>query len=212
MSNGQLTTEMTAPEKSDLRRCEKVIEKGLGTFIEVGRSLKEISENKLYRDKHLTFEAYVKSRWDMGKSRAYQLIDAVDLDEQIKKSTMVDKIELKNERQARELSDIPEDSLETVIDKAVELAGDETPNSTHIKKAKKEVLTPPATNGKTDLPKAKDSGTKPGGDSEKVRSAALKRLQERAVSVRRDMFHFDEFTEKDRSFMDGIVKKVESIE
>jgi hypothetical protein len=62
-------------EQFRLEQCEKAIERGLNTFVEVGRALTEIRDNKLYRISFKTFEAYCKERWEIGRSRAYELID-----------------------------------------------------------------------------------------------------------------------------------------
>lgn len=62
-------------EQSRLEQCEKAIEQGLNTFVEVGRALTEIRDSKLYRIGFKTFEAYCKERWEIGRSRAYELID-----------------------------------------------------------------------------------------------------------------------------------------
>ena len=62
-------------EQFRLEQCEKIIERGLNTFVEVGRALTEIRDSKLYRISYKTFEAYCKERWEIGRSRAYELID-----------------------------------------------------------------------------------------------------------------------------------------
>ena len=59
-----------------LAECERVIERGLKTFIEVGDALALIREERLYRDTHATFEEYCRGRWDFDSSRARQLISA----------------------------------------------------------------------------------------------------------------------------------------
>ena len=43
-SNTEIATALSAAEKQSLARCEKVIERGLGTFREVGMALMEIRE------------------------------------------------------------------------------------------------------------------------------------------------------------------------
>lgn len=70
------TSQTLAPnEQFRLEQCEKAIERGLNTFVEVGRALTEIRDAKLYRVGFKTFEAYCKERWEIGRSRAYELID-----------------------------------------------------------------------------------------------------------------------------------------
>jgi hypothetical protein len=67
---------MTDAEISALDNAEKVIEKGLKNFVEVGNALKQIRDQKLYRNFYDTFEQYVRERWDIGRAHAYRLIDA----------------------------------------------------------------------------------------------------------------------------------------
>jgi hypothetical protein len=59
-----------------LAECERVIERGLKTFIEVGDALTRIRDERLYRETHATFESYCRERWDFDASRARQLISA----------------------------------------------------------------------------------------------------------------------------------------
>lgn len=59
-----------------LEECEAVVERGQHTFIEVGQALAEIRDARLYLGSHPSFEGYLKSRWGMGRSWAYSLIDA----------------------------------------------------------------------------------------------------------------------------------------
>ena len=56
---------------------EAVIEANQKNFYEVGQALFEIRHHRLYRRIGFDrFEDYVKSRWDMGKSHSYRLIDS----------------------------------------------------------------------------------------------------------------------------------------
>lgn len=68
---------MTLATRS-LEQCEEVIERGLGTFVEVGLALMEIRDKRLYRETHDTFEAYCRQRWQFSDSRARQLIGAAE--------------------------------------------------------------------------------------------------------------------------------------
>lgn len=66
-------------EQAQLSACEKIIEKGYTTFIEVGNALFEIRNNKLYREKHATFEEYCKGKWQIKRQRAYELMEAASI-------------------------------------------------------------------------------------------------------------------------------------
>jgi hypothetical protein len=111
--------ELSVVERRSLKSLETVIDKGLSHFIEVGTALKEISENKLYRENYRTFESYVSKRFEIQKTHAYQLIAAVEVKEDL--SAIADKIELpKNEAQYRELAKLPDDAVSEVWTSVVE--------------------------------------------------------------------------------------------
>ena len=65
-------------EKQELERCEAVIQKGIGAFIETGTALKTVKDRKLYKSvlNYKTFEDYCKDRWQMGRQNAHLLIDS----------------------------------------------------------------------------------------------------------------------------------------
>lgn len=97
---------LTEHEKLLLRECEATIEKSFASFIEVGCALKAIKGEGgtgLYREKYKTFEDYVSKEWDKGPRWAYQLIDAAEVVECLRKCAQLPR----NEAQARELKAIP---------------------------------------------------------------------------------------------------------
>ncbi len=57
-----------------LLECERVIERGLNTFVEVGAALLEIRDGRLYKNDYSTFEDYCRERWGFTRMRATQLI------------------------------------------------------------------------------------------------------------------------------------------
>ena len=60
-----------------LMQLEAVIESEQRCFYKIGKALKEIRDDRLYRQLLFeSFEAYLKDRWDMSKSHAYRLIEA----------------------------------------------------------------------------------------------------------------------------------------
>jgi hypothetical protein len=77
---------LTKADLSQLARHEKTIEQGVGAFIAVGIALAAIREGKLYRANHKTFADYCKARWDFDRQRAYQLIQAAKVGENVKNS------------------------------------------------------------------------------------------------------------------------------
>ena len=70
---------LNSEEQTALEYHENVIDKGLETFIEVGRSLQYIRDNRLYRNEYKTFADYVKDRWQRGKNWANQLIASTEV-------------------------------------------------------------------------------------------------------------------------------------
>lgn len=66
---------LSEKEKSELKDCLRVIENGTKAFVEMGRALLKIRENRLYRESHKTFEAFVDDTMSLARSRAYQLIN-----------------------------------------------------------------------------------------------------------------------------------------
>jgi hypothetical protein len=62
-----------------LAQLERVIERGLNTFVAVGGALLEIRDSRLYHQTHKTFDAYCRARWGWGHKRAYDLIDSAQV-------------------------------------------------------------------------------------------------------------------------------------
>lgn len=67
---------LAVSDRGRLAELEAVVERGLSTFVEVGEALMEIRDSRLYRDSHLTFEAYVAEQFGLQRRRAYDLIEA----------------------------------------------------------------------------------------------------------------------------------------
>ena len=70
---------LTTREQSRLGRAERTIAKGLKSFWEVGMALKEIRDQRLYRQRYDTFAEYCARRWDLSRPRAYQLCAASEV-------------------------------------------------------------------------------------------------------------------------------------
>lgn len=58
----------------ELQRCEKIIQNGLKSFMEVGHCLTVIRNNRLYRGEFSSFESYCRNRWGISRPYAYKLI------------------------------------------------------------------------------------------------------------------------------------------
>ena len=63
-------------ERARFAELERVVERGVQTFIEVGLALTEIRDLRLYREHYASFETYLAGAWQLGRSTGYGLIDA----------------------------------------------------------------------------------------------------------------------------------------
>ena len=72
-------TPMSDEEDALLAECEATINRGLGTFIEVGNALRVIRDRLLYREHGDTFEDYVRDRFDLSRRYAYYQINAASV-------------------------------------------------------------------------------------------------------------------------------------
>jgi hypothetical protein len=93
-------TALTPGERRHLQALEKRIERGMQTFKEVGASLQEVRDSRLYRETHTSFESYCHERWGLERQRAYQLIGANEVIEALPAETSG---LVRNEATAREL-------------------------------------------------------------------------------------------------------------
>jgi hypothetical protein len=113
-----------APALADLMEHEKVIEQGLGTFIDVGNALVAIRDGKKYEAAgYLTFEIYCNKRWGFSRAYAYRVLAASETVRLL--SPMGDTPAPATERQVRSLNqlrDKPERMREAWAD-AVEASG-----------------------------------------------------------------------------------------
>jgi hypothetical protein len=85
-----------------LADLETVIERGLGTFVEVGDALAAIRDGRLYRSTHSTFEDYCQERWGFSRPRAYEMIHASEIVSSL--SAIADTPAPRTESQARALA------------------------------------------------------------------------------------------------------------
>lgn len=103
------SAKLTVSEQKKLRKLEAVIETpGLA----VSYALRAIQEEKLYRQSFKTFEDYCSQRWGFTRQRAYQLLAALDVVDDLPPKT---KQLLSTESQARALADVPQESRVDVL-------------------------------------------------------------------------------------------------
>ena len=108
---GVVVDPLTDDEFDELDRLETQIQVGLTASFTAGAALAEINTRRLYRAGHESFADYCEKQWQMDRTRAYQLIAASEVIQEL--STIVDSspgTEIgstplpMNEGQARELA------------------------------------------------------------------------------------------------------------
>jgi len=68
------SSQLDASEKHRFEELQLIIEAGLPSFLEVGRALMEIKDQKLYREHWPTFELFVRERFGLSSHRANEII------------------------------------------------------------------------------------------------------------------------------------------
>ncbi len=114
-----MTSALTKPEKSALAECEETIERGMGSFVEVGNALLRIRHERLYRAEFGTFQEYCEARWQMSDRHARRMIEAAEVVENLSESGPTGPV---SERQTRPLAALPPVQQREAWDKATETA------------------------------------------------------------------------------------------
>lgn len=114
---------LATPELLRFREHEKIVERNLQGFIEAGIALTAIKADREYRlDGYKSFEDYCRERWDISRPRAYQLVVAASIAEEL--STNVDTPVPVREAQVRPLTLLrSDDDKREAWAEAVEEAG-----------------------------------------------------------------------------------------
>ena len=133
-------TALTTSERSRLDECESVIERGLKTFVDVGRALLEIRDSGLYREKYGTFEDYCRERWGVSKMHAYRLMDASSVVANLESNQLV--TFPTNEAQARPLTQLPAEQQAEAWTRAVETAPEGKITAAHVESVVREMQAP----------------------------------------------------------------------
>jgi hypothetical protein len=108
-----------------LDACERVIERGIQTFVEVGQALLEIRDHRLYREEYPTFEEYCKGRWGWSRDYANKQIRAAGVVENLAPIGTLDTNVSKplTEAQVRPLTSLLPEDQRAVWQAAVETNG-----------------------------------------------------------------------------------------
>ncbi|MFB2922750.1 MULTISPECIES: hypothetical protein [Aerosakkonema] len=123
--------QLDAGEKARLDELEAVIEQGLQTFYEVGKALDEIREKKLYRETHKTFDGYCRDKWGIARQRAYRLIQAAHVRENL---SPIGDIFPTKENQVRPLTGLPPQLQLEIWQEAVESAPNGIPTGAAVQR------------------------------------------------------------------------------
>lgn len=136
------TAALAPKEHAHLERCERAIEQAERGFWDIGKSLREIHDQKLYRPQ--TWDAYCLRRWDRGADWAMQQIAAAGVMDNLsarakREKATICRILPANESQARDLVDLDPDQQWSAWLKAIELAGKTRLSGTHVARAVEEL-------------------------------------------------------------------------
>jgi hypothetical protein len=115
-----LTTKLSAIERSDLKRCERIIKRGSTVFIQVSEALMEIRDKRLYRENYPTFDGYCQDKWGFTARHGQRLLAAKDVVDNLRPTGRIPD----NERQARPLVGLPAETQREVWQEAIESADD----------------------------------------------------------------------------------------
>jgi hypothetical protein len=118
---------------------ETALEEARRAFVEAGRALAEIRDQRLYRDTHETFEDYLQDRWGFSRPQGYRLIDAAAVADAV--SPIGD---VANEAQARELVPVLRTGGPEAVRAVIESLGDEPLTAAKLKAARERHDGPPA--------------------------------------------------------------------
>ena len=150
----------TVAEAARFEELDDFIKRWQRSYREVGTSLREISDSRLYRDLYPTFEAYVVERLEMGTSHAYRQMEASWAADEITKVSPIGDRVLVRESQARAVYPLvrvdPREATE-VLERLEAEGGRIT--ARRINEAVGRVLGRPT--DAADAPEEEDEGTRP---------------------------------------------------
>ncbi len=119
--------------KRTLAQHEEIIAAAVNSFLDVGRSLMAIRDERLWEKEHESFEAYCKTRWGFAKARAYQLIESAVVVSDLS-TTGGNRPAPENERQVRAIADAAPDAKTRAVvwEAAVESAPKDAQGNSRI--------------------------------------------------------------------------------
>ena len=168
---------------SRLEELEKVLVVSRRKLHEAYNALAEIHSEGLYKARgYKTFEQYTKTEWEIGKSRAYQILAFVDLVNRLGQNIDIEGL---NEKNCRPLIGLTEDEAISVIEDARDNASGDDPDkigskdiSSAISRLKKDVEKP--------KPKPQEESTRVESMSEDDRKLYAKRAMDGLIKFRKN--------------------------
>jgi hypothetical protein len=115
MSNALPLSPLSPSDKKDFAALEKIVQKGVKSFLEVGKALLQIHSRKLYREKYTSWEGYLEERWNLSRSHGYRLVHAGEVAENL--SHARDTIEMPG-RLVEQLAKLPPDEQRRIFAQA----------------------------------------------------------------------------------------------
>ena len=127
---------LSPAEQRDLEAAESEIERGLESFLSVGKSLLRIKEGRLYRKQAKTFAEYVETRWGFSVAKSYLLTQSVEVVANLKRFT----VQPTAEHQVRPLATLEPEQQREVWKEACRLTGGEVPTFAQVNEIRKELF------------------------------------------------------------------------
>jgi len=108
---------LTDKESERLAQLETVIQRGMHSFLEVGKALSEIRDARLYRTTHKSFDDYCKDKWGFSAQEAHHKIERRSVCLSLPNSFQS---KITNAEQARALLEIKPSKRVAVLEKALQ--------------------------------------------------------------------------------------------
>ncbi len=139
---------LTAKDRADFKRLDKIVRQGVSAFVEAGQALRKIHDGWLWRaGEYTTWEDYCREVAGMSKSYVHRLIQASEIAIELSESLPIgnDSTQLKpvSESQVRPLARLPEvDQRARAWSVSVGKAQGGNPTAVEVTEAVFEVLNP----------------------------------------------------------------------
>jgi|SRR5215510_1234226 len=111
-----------------LAQCEGVIDRGMQSFVAVGKALLKIRDERLYREQYGTFEEYCRKRWKWGRQYVNRQIAAAEVSQNLVPIGTTPQ----TESQARELTPLSAEQQRQAWTAALKLCANGKPTAREI--------------------------------------------------------------------------------